>query len=157
MIKKQLSDKIFTKLSKNDLDQCLNDFFEQYNIKIKKMKDDAIIAVYGSRKSAVLRGILAEPEILPVKIMINLVHKKNGIKLLIHMKDYYPGILPMGYKHKYPKILAHLMNNLKLNIFNLEKLNQIVDKNTCSNCGNHIFDENQRFCETCGFELNPMN
>ena len=67
------------------------------------------------------------------------------------MKEGFIGIPPFGMKKKYPKIFARLMNNLKLQFFK-EKYPK-EENSKCNNCSAAIIDDNQRFCEICGYEF----
>ena len=151
MKKSKLQDIIITNLPKNDIYQKFMDYFNQNQIKIKEMNDNIIRGMYGSRLKAHTRGILAEPSILPVKISINLLDKGNGTELQVLMKEGFIGIPPITHNKKYPLIFARLMNNLKLQFFKEKCPKEEISK--CNNCSKVIFDENQRFCEICGYEL----
>ena len=151
MKKIELQDKINITSPKNIINEKLWDFFNQNQIKIKEMNDNIIRGMYGSRLKAHTRGSRAKTSILPVKISINLQDKGNGTELKVLMKEGFIGIPPITLNKKYPLIFARLMNNLKLQFFKEEYPKEEITK--CNNCNKDIFDENQRFCEICGYEL----
>lgn len=147
----ELQDSITTSLPKNEIIQKVNVFINQNQIKLKEMNDKIIRGMYGSRLKAHTRGMLAEPSILPVKISINLHTNSNSTILHVHMKEGLIGIPPLTLNKKYPLIFARLMNNLKMQFYREELPKE--DTSKCNNCGKTFFEENQRFCETCGHEL----
>ena len=151
MKKIQLQDKININFPKNIINEKLWDFFNKNQIKIKQMNNNRIRGMYGSRLKAHTRGIRAEPSILPVKISINFQDKGNSTGLNILMKEGFIGFPPLGMNKKYPIIFARLMNNLKLQFYKEMSIKE--DTSKCNNCSKVIFNENQRFCEICGYEL----
>lgn len=147
----ELQDYITTPLPKNEITQKINAFFNQNQIKLKEMNDKIIRGMYGSRLKAHTRGMLAEPSILPVKISINLHTNSNSTILRIHMKEGFIGIPPINMNKKYPLIFARLMNNLKKQFYIKELPKE--ETSICDNCGRAFSENNQRFCEICGYEL----
>ncbi len=149
--KLELKDKLVTNLPKNEIFQRIMDFANQNHIKIKEMNKKLITGMFGSRLKAHTRGVRADPTVLPVKISIKIQEKENGTELFVILKKGYIGIPPLGLDKKYLMILARLMNNLKLQFHREMYLKE--DTSRCNNCGKIILYENQRFCETCGYEL----
>lgn len=151
MKKLELKDSIITILPKREITQRIMDFINKNQIKLKEINDNKVTGLYGSRLKAHTRGILADPSVLPVKITFKLLTKGDTTELSIYMKEGYIGIPPLGLYKKYLQIFARLMNNLKLQFYKNDYQKEEIKK--CDNCGKHIFDENQRFCEICGYEL----
>lgn len=151
MKKLELKDNIITILPKKEINLRIMDFFNENQIKLKEMSDNKITGLYGSRLKTHTRGLLADPSVLPVKISIKLLTKGESTELSVYMKDGYIGIPIIFLYKKYLQIFARLMNNFKLQFYKKDYQKKEIKK--CNNCGKDIFDENQRFCETCGYEL----
>ena len=151
MKKLELKEKIQSNLPRNEIKARILDFFDRSQIKIKEANERLTTGMYGSRLKAHMRGILADPSILPVKVSINEQPTSNDTELDVQMKEGFFGITPLALNKKYSKTFTRLMNNFKSQFSN--DIISAGEKSTCDNCGVAIVDSNQGFCDLCGQQL----